>query len=381
MNPRLHRILSALAIGLIGLVVVSVWTVTPRPLRDQPFPDARETVDTARHLAQGQGYVTDTYSDRIRPRSPPGYPLALVPFLVLGHADPADAQRGATTYAVLYVVAAALTAWMIGGPIAACLMALFVGFSPFARTEGSLIMADGFTASLTVVVAALVYRPSNLKMWMAGAIAGALVAVRFQMGLVLIALCIVLPKGWRRRAALAAGPPLIALALFQWAIFGSPFRTGYEHVLSGNTAAFAWRYLTGPLNWDGPWVVADVLDGWFLRWVCPCRVGGPQASLANVWFYPAVLLGFFWIYTVPFASAFGFVQIWRRRREPMAQFSAVLIALTLGLFIFYFYQGTRFMAGPATLLDIFAATYFTEWIELGMTASSAAATGSVSIDM
>src|SRR5438552_2962429 len=110
-------------------------------------------------------------------------------------------------------------------------MAAFVGFSPFARAEASLIMVDAFAAGLTVLVAALIRRPSHPKAWIAGAIAGALVGVRLQMVVVPMALCAALPKTGRVRAGLAAGPFLVALALYQWAAFGSPFHTGYQNVL------------------------------------------------------------------------------------------------------------------------------------------------------
>jgi hypothetical protein len=37
--------------------------------------------------------------------------------------------------------------------------------------------------------------------------------------------------------------------------------------------------------------------------------------------------------------------------------------LSLLLFTFYFHQGTRFMAGPTTLLLIFSAVFLAQWIE------------------
>src|SRR5262245_10888287 len=101
-----RRAASIAAVIQIVLVVLSVLSVEPRPLADQPFPDAAEAADAARHIVQTRRYVTDVYPDTEHPRAPPGYSLALVPFAALGGTYPKNIQRGATAYAALYVVAA-----------------------------------------------------------------------------------------------------------------------------------------------------------------------------------------------------------------------------------------------------------------------------------
>ncbi len=51
----------------------------------------------------------------------------------------------------------------------------------------------------------------------------------------------------------------------------------------------------------------------------------------------------------------GFIYVWTERRETAAKFTLWLTMMSLMLYTFYFHQGTRFMAAPATLLLIYAA--------------------------
>jgi len=46
----------------------------------------------------------------------------------------------------------------------------------------------------------------------------------------------------------------------------------------------------------------------------------------------------------------------------MKVISASDFLFSLALFAFYFYQGTRFMAAPATLLSVFASVGLAQWI-------------------
>jgi hypothetical protein len=97
--------------------------------------------------------------------------------------------------------------------------------------------------------------------------------------------------------------------------------------------------------------------------MCPCGDGGAQAALSNLVFYPSVLLGLFWIFAPPPVLILGFVRLWEIRHELAARFVAWLIGLNLLFFLFYFWQGARFMAAPATLLGIFGVVKLTNWIE------------------
>ena len=359
-----RRVATALYTSVIAVVLLSVLAVAPRPLAEQPFPDAQETADAARQLVSGGGYVTYVHENvRHPPRYPPGFSIALAPFAAVGD-YPLNVQRGATFYAALYVLFAAAAAWSLRGPAAGALLAVLFGISPFVRVEASLVMSDGFAAGLTALLIPLLLRPTPKRIALAGALAGALVAIRLPMSVNLVALLIVLPWALRKRLLLFAAPPLAALALFNWLTYGGPFRTGYDYWRPG-LKDFALSFALAPQQGDGPWVVADVLGGLLLRWLCPCPVGGPQAAMSNLSFYPSVLLGLFWIFVPPFIPLVGLLYGWVRRREPAVRFAFCLTVLSLLLFTFYFYQGARFMAAPATLLGVFAAAQLAGWIERG----------------
>lgn len=367
------RTARALAAAAVGLVLLSVLSVAPRPFADQPFPDAHETADATRQLVSGNGYATYVHENkRHPPRYPPGFSLALAPFAAAGDDYPWNVQRGATFYAALYVLIGAVAAWALGGPAAGALAAVLLGLSPFAKAEASIIMSDAFSAGMTAVLMLLVLRPTPWRISAAGFLAGALVATRLPMLVNLAALLIVLPWGLRKRALLFAVPPMAALLLYNWATFGSPLRTGYEYWLPGvKKFALSFAHVT-PIQGDGPWLVADLLDGRLLRWVCPCPLGGPQAALSNVAFYPAVLVGLFWVFVPPLFPLLGMLYGWERRREPAVQFALLVTAFTLPLFIFYYYQATRFMAAPMMLLGIFASAMLAGWFGRGAGRSPAA---------
>lgn len=360
------RVATALDASVIAIVLLSVLLVAPRPLAEQPFPDAQEVADATRQLVSGNGYATYVHgNERHPPRYPPGFSLALAPFAVIRDDYPSNVQRGATFYAALYVLIAVSAAWSLKGPAAGALAAILIGMSPFAKVEASLIMSDGFAAGMTVLFIALLQHPTPKRISVAGALAGALVAIRLPMVLNLIALLIVLPWALRKWLLLFSAPPLTAVGLFNWLTFGSPFRTGYDYWLPGLKHFSLSFALASPIQGDGPWVVADALGGLLLSWICPCPDGGPQAGMSNLSYYPSVLLGLFWIYVPPLLPVIGLLYGWEHRRALAVRFTFWLTALSLLLFTFYFYQGARFMAGPVTLLAVFASAKLAEWIEGG----------------
>jgi 4-amino-4-deoxy-L-arabinose transferase-like glycosyltransferase len=360
------RAAKALSVSAVALVLLSVLSVAPRPFADQPFPDAQEAADSARQLVSGNGYVTYVHENkRHPPRYPPGFALALAPFAAAGDDYPWNVQRGATFYAALYVLVAAAAAWSLGGPVAGALAAVLIGFSPFTRAEASLIMSDAFAAGATVLLMLLLLSPTPKRVSAAGLLAGALVATRLPTLVNLVALLVVLPWPMRRRVLLFAAPPLAALCLYNWVTFGGPLRTGYDYWLPEvKNFALAFAH-TAPMKGDGPWLVGDLLDGRLLRWVCPCPLGGPQAAMSNLFFYPSVVLGLFWVYLPPLFSVVGMLYGWERRREPVVRFALLVAGFSLLLFTFYYYQGARFMAAPATLLGVLASAKLAGWLGRG----------------
>ncbi len=362
-EPMSRRLYFIIALLSILLALFSVLSVKPRPLKDQPFPDSHEYADAARQLATGNGYATYIYhNERRPPRYPPGFSLALAPFAAFGD-YPSNVQTGAKFFAVFYVLAAVTAAWMFGGPIAATLVAMLIGVSPFARASGSLVLSDAFAASLVVLSIPLLRHLSRWRAAVLGLLAGALVAVRLPMIINFVGLLIVLPMIYRLWMTLFAAPPLAALGLYNWMNFGSPFKTGYSHWLP-NVVNFEWSNAVTALSpRDGPWIVTDVLNGAFVQWVCPCGIGGAQAALPSIVFYPLVLLGVFWIFAPPFLTLPGVIYIWRHRRERASAFTFWTAGANLVFFTFYFYQGARFMAATATALTVFTCIMLSQWIE------------------
>lgn len=362
-----RQVLSASALLATLFALFSVLSVEPRPLAEQPFPDAQETADATRQLANGNGYVTYIHNnERHPPRYPPGFSIALLPFAFFSKNYPSNIETGAKIFAALYVLAAVVAARSIGGALAAALVAVFVNASPFARAEASLVMSDAFAAGVTLLFVWLLHKLSPARVAWLGALAGALVVVRLPMIVNLAALFIALPSIYRKRFVLFATPFVAALGLYNWSTFGSPFRTGYSYWLP-TLKSFALHYAVArpPVNGEGPWIIADVLHGGLMQWAaCPCPIGGAQSALPNVLFYPSILFGLFWTYSPPLISLIGILYLWKHRGETTAKFTLWLILFSLVLFTFYFYQGTRFMAAPATLLCVFASVGLAQWIDL-----------------
>jgi hypothetical protein len=348
-----------LALAATGVVLWSVIAETPTPPEAQPFPDAHEYADGARRIAGGEGYVTYVHDARPQPpRYPPGFSLALSPFQTVA----GNVQRGATFYALFYVLAAVAAAWALGGPAAATVAAILVGISPFARYSSTVVMADALTAALTTAMLIPLRRPSAPGARLGGALGGILVTMRLTSLAALGALVTALPRRWIKSAVLLAVPALIGLALFQWATFGSPTETGYSY-WGVSKGTLALKHATRPHpRGDGPFVVADKLDGKLLKWTCPCPTGGPQARLSNIAFYPLVILGLFWIFAPPLLTLPGLVYAWQRRRDPIGRFALALVFLSLVPFVLYFYQGARFMAAPATVLLVLSSVAAVEWV-------------------
>lgn len=358
----MFRRLGVLLAALICLaVLVTIERAPERPLGLQPGPDSFEYASSARSLVEDGGFYSSSsvaHDWRQPPRYPPGYPMALAPFAAVG-SYPRNVQRGAKFWAMMYVLVAVLAAWTLGGPLAASLAALFIGISPFAKDAAGLVLSDAFTATLAVLMLPLLRYTNRPGARLAGAVSGLSTLARITGGITLIALLASFPRRYFKPALLFALPSLVILALLQWALFGSPLETGYTYwgVASHN---FELSYLTGSSVREGPFIFPDLLDGKLLSGVCPCQLGGPQASMPNLTFYPALLVGLFWVFSPPLIPLLGLVYAWRHRHEAIGRYTLLVTFLSLLVFGVYFYQGTRFMAGPATLLTVLASVWLAE---------------------
>lgn len=359
MKPR--HLLVAAAVLACTIVLVTVERAAERPLAMQPAPDSIEYATGAQSIAHDRGFYssyTAAHNWRQPPRYPPGYPLALAPFAAVG-SYPRNVQRGAKFWAMAYVLIVVIAAWVLGGPLAAILAAVFIGVSPFARDAAGLILSDAFTATLTVLMLPLVKYMNRDGARLAGAAGGFSLLARVTGGVNLIAVLATLPRRLLKPAILFAIPSVIVLALLQWVLFNNPLETGYSYwgVASHN---FALSYLTGSSVREGPFIFPDLLNGKLMSWVCPCQLGGAQASLPNITFYPALLAGLFWVFSPPLVPLLGLAYAWRHRRDAVGRYTLLVLVLSLLVFAVYFYQGTRFMAGPATVLTVLAAVWLAE---------------------
>jgi 4-amino-4-deoxy-L-arabinose transferase-like glycosyltransferase len=354
------RAASIAAALVCALTMAYVAAAPERPLARQPFPDSAEYADSARALAQGQGFVTYVHQGaREPPRYPPGYPLALVPFAAVG-TYPGNVQLGAKLYAVLYVLVAVIAAWAIGGALAGGLSAAFVAASPFARDAAGLVLSDALVATATVLMLPLLRPVTRAGSRLAGAAAGAAVIVRLSAVVNLLAVLVAWPRRSNRTVLLFALPALAGLAALQWAMFGSPLETGYSY-WGVSRHNFAFDYLTtDTLGREGPFVLHARLEGPLLSWVCPCGVGGPSSALPNLSFYPLVLLGIFWVFSPPLLPLLGLVYAWSHRRDPLGRYALAVTVMTLAIFGAYSHQATRFMAGPGSVLSVLASVWLAE---------------------
>ena len=355
------RVVQALLVGAamasLLLAAIPVLSAPGRHLATQPFPDSADYADAARHIANGDGYVTTLHGRQpFPPPQPPGFAFVLAPFTAFGQ-YPGNLQAAVKWFAVAYLAAAAMAAWYLAGPLAAVLTSALLAISPFARISGTLVLSDLFAVIPLLAVLMLIRRVSGFRVFASALLAGFLVAVRMSMIVALVALALAVPTKYWRALVLGAIPGLAVLAIFQWLTFGSPVKTGYGAWLPGY-AMFDTAYATAaaPRIGDGDvWNFPDRLNGQLLQWVCPCPPAGPQDALSNIWFYPLVLSGVLWVFTPPLVTLVGLGYAWRHRIEPSARFTLLLTALMVGLHTIYYYQAVRFVAGPATLLGIYGA--------------------------
>jgi 4-amino-4-deoxy-L-arabinose transferase-like glycosyltransferase len=358
MARRLGVILAAL---VCAAVLVDVERAPERQLAEQPFPDSAEYASSAHSLAHDKGFFTYVHRDsRQPPRYTPGYPMMLEPFTAVG-AYPRNVQRGAKFWAMVYVLVAMLAAWVLGGPLAGALAALFIVISPFARDSAGLVLSDAFVAAFTVLMLPLLRPTTRSGARLAGAMTGLATLARVTAGVNLIALLAAFPRRLYKPVLIFALPSLFGLALLQWALFGSPLESGYSY-WGVARHMFALGYTTSDsVIRGGPYIFPDRLNGSLLNWVCPCQIGGPQASLPNLTFYPLLLAGVFWVFSPPLVPLLGLIYAWRRRRDAVGRYTLVVIVLSLLVFEVYHYQETRFMAGPATLLTVLASVWLAEF--------------------
>ncbi len=364
------------AILALAIAVVPMWTATLVPLDQQPFPDAFAYADGGYQIANGNGFeisIDDTLRRELQPhdgvrhpsRYPPGFSLALATFVRLGDNKIEDTQRGSQMIAIALIIMLLAVTWFLAGPLAASIAVLVAAWSPFALKSAQIVMSDAFGAALALMILAAVAvaraewcgtRLRTMCAAAAGLVTAYSILTRFSAGLTLICVVIALRR-WPliRAASLGALPVLVFLGAYQWTEFGHPLRTGYDYYFPDlKLVSVDYLTLSDPPS-ERKFIHDDRLDGRLMTWTCPCDEYGPIGEASNIVFYPAVILGLYWIYYPPLFSLFGLWAIWRRRSSAAAQFAALLIATNVAIASVYFYQAARLVAPAAFVLLAYSA--------------------------
>ena len=309
-------------------------------------------------------YGGRTYSDKA-----PGFSLLAIPAVVAVRLRPGqewDYPRDSRVWAVRVLtsgLAFVLLAFAVGrvsegiapgfGGAALVTFALGTLMAPLAATGFGHVAAGafGFAAFL------LAWRRRDV---LAGLAAGTAVLVEYQAGLiaVLVALYVLL-RGLTPAVRYAAGavPPLLLLAAYDWAAFGSPFHLSYRYIAN--------EY------------AADQKTGFF-------GIGIPQAHSVREVFVGEH--GLLLDAPVVVAAAAGLVLLWRSRRAEATVAAAVVVIFVLlncGYFLPYGggSPGPRFLSPALPFLALGLAPAFARWriVTSILAAVSIAATTAVSL--
>ena len=230
----------------------------------------------------------------------PGYPLGLP--LVMAAARRVAGELGpylvAPALAALAVLATFAIARHVASPLAGAIAAVLLASSPIVQLQTVQPMSDVPAMAWWTLALACAARRTMLASAGAGALAA--VAVLTRPNLVpLAALVSAVALGWpraaaaspyefRRLAACVAGlvPGVLALAVFQTRLYGSPLRTGYGDVSDFFAAENIWpnagdywrRLTTG----EGPVLVLVMLSIATLVLSRPRAIPAPAAALGKL---------------------------------------------------------------------------------------------------
>lgn len=372
---RLCKVRWIFAAVPLACALFVVLTTESRSIEFQPYPDSHSYLSEAMQISRGEGLKIDFDETRSKgdslaqtgalypSRYPPTFPLVLSPFAFF--AGDSGVFVAVKVFTALLVLVCWAIARHLGGLLAASIVALIFFVSPFASDAASLILSDAFGALLILIIFGLLLvtssestgsrRESQLA-FLAGLIAGIAFSSRLALIVVPIALLMSVRGRIRYRwMVLGLMPMVMLLGTYQTVEFGAPWRTGYDYY-EPDRSEFNVDYLTrsNPPS-DRSFLFDDRLDGALMGLTCPCDEYGPMGLAGNIVFYPALLLGLYWVYFPPLFSLFAVVW-WKTGRNELASRFAILIAgLNMILMMFYYYQGARLMAPTAILLLVLAS--------------------------
>jgi 4-amino-4-deoxy-L-arabinose transferase-like glycosyltransferase len=223
----------------------------------------------------------------------------------------------ATSYLIGLLLIAAIwwCARTIGGDAAAIGAALLVLASPGVLHAGAEIMSDAPSALFVVGGLALLATGRERA---AGVAMGIACVMRLDA-------VVYVPGLGRRRALVAAAWIVGALVGFQLLVHGNVW--GYR----GDEATFGLGYLTH----------GTVLE-----------VAGNASRDPNWRFYPQLLLGAGRLLVVGAPLLAGWAM-WHRRREAVTRTAMWIVASTFAVYLFYFFQSSRFMLPVFAIVTVF----------------------------
>lgn len=304
--------MAALSVALAAIAIFAAVTATPRPVN---VGDAPVYTSAARSVASGEGYRTDEELTGV-PRYPPGLPVLLVPAALASNGD-RPMQWTALAFGAALVFVIWRCAVAVAGHEAGAVAALFALASSAVIDSGTSVMADAPAAVATMGAIWATVRARDAG---AGAAVAVAAAIRLNSAVFVAGL------GRRRRAWLVAAPLLALLGAFQIATHGN--LSGYRGV------NFGLRYLTG----------GTVLE-----------LGSNPSAMPNWEYYSRLLVGDGG-FVVPGLVVVAVVELWRRRRERHARFAAWVLAASLGMYLVYYFQSTRFLLPAFSVVIVYGAT-------------------------
>jgi hypothetical protein len=335
----------------LGMVMLIVFAVLARPTAvpgriPGPTPDAPDYAYMAAALLHGS-YLVDYDGSLHATRYTPGFPVLLMPAVALGGVE--AAVWVPFICALALGVLLILVAVKLAGGTAAPLAVLLTMFTPLTFYSAQMVMSDLPATTLVLGQVALLALGSGGRSGvLAGLLAGSLAWLR-PASLVLVAAGLSGQSASSRSGTraigyvIASGVGVVLLALWQWSTFGSPLLTSYQaNGASPDGSTGLQNFFSLSYIWTPPWNAYS-------------QGPGPNGLV-----YPAQLVGIDSAAGLPLIGLLGLAGAVVLARSPGAagcvgRFSLATNALTLLVYVPYFFREERFLMTPVVLNEMIAA--------------------------
>jgi GPI mannosyltransferase 3 len=254
-RARRIRFAAILIVAALPRIWAAVW--------DQGifWPDeVFQTTEPAHHFAFGYGYVAWEFQDGARSWLFPGaiglwWKLLVALGVTAAPTLIVSAKLGMAALAIVGVYASMRIAEKLAGPEAAVIGGILAAAFPPSIVYGSRCMTEMASGPLIAVAVLLTFDRSRTKLIVAGCLAGLIIYLRFQNGLITAGLLAWLlgQRRWRDAGFYALGATVTGLAgglldLFTWGTVFHSFVTNVRfNLIEGRSAEYgvasAWYYL------------------------------------------------------------------------------------------------------------------------------------------